>query len=79
MPCVHLQGTRIEQHQHRKVDERIGERVHQCADAAYEALHARESRVLLFKSCDFRIFPRKRAQHARAAERFAGFAQHAVE
>ena len=69
----------MQQHEHGEVDDGVGERVHQGADAAHKALHAGKRGVLFAEGRRLFLLPGKGTQHARAGERFPRFAKHAIE
>lgn len=68
---LHAQRARVDQQNHRRVDDQIGDGVHHRGDAAYPQLHAGEQLNLALKLFVFRVLFAEGANHAHARQVFA--------
>ncbi len=76
---VDLDAADIQQRNDRKVDDDIGQRVHQCRDLPDVKLHFGQQGVGILKAADLQRLLIKSTHHAHAGQILAGQAQHAVQ
>lgn len=76
---LHAHRAGVNQHDHRRVDDHIGRRVHHRGDAADGKLHAGEELKLVLKLRALRVLLAEGANHANARQIFAGRRGYAVQ
>ena len=76
---LHAQRARVNQQNHSRVDDQIGDGVHHRGDAAYAQLHAGEQLNLALKLLALRVLLAEGADDAHARQVFAGRGGHAVQ
>ena len=78
-PVVHLDRADPDEHQRRQVDDRIGERVHECRDLAHKQLQACQFPVFRMEARNLFLFLIEGADHAGAGQVFARNAQRPIQ
>ena len=76
---LHAHRAGVNQHDHRRVDDHVGRRVHHRGDAADGKLHAGEKLKLALKLRALRVLLAEGANHANARQIFAGRRGYAVQ
>ena len=76
--CVHAQRAGVDQGDDGGVDDNVGQGIHQRGDAPGEELDLRQRAVLAVEGVDLRLLNAEGADDARAAQVFAGRAEHVV-